>query len=136
VDGDRVERDQLQWLGDGSQPHIEQVRQQLLAFGMAVIAMGYLPQLPSKRVTFPKSYSNPPTYRDIPVPHTPAEMLCRIEEMEETVGLIMSRDLSQLIQNQYGPLRRTYGFFETSAWLSAKEVRRFGVKKEPNLTLL
>lgn len=110
-------------------PTVQPVRQQLLAFGMAVIAMGYMPRLPSKRVTFPQSYGKPPTYRDIPVPRTPAEMLDRIEEMEEMVWHIMSTDLDQLVQRRYGPLRRTYGFFETSAWLSSKEVKRFGMKK-------
>ena len=104
------------------------VRQQLLAFGMAVIAMGYLPRLPSKQVTFPHSYGKPPTYADIPVPHTPGELLWRIEELEQTVWQMMSRDLGELVQRRYGPVRRTYGFFETSAWLSIREVERFGIK--------
>lgn len=108
---------------------VERVRQQLLAFGMAAVAMGYLPSLPSKQVTFPQSYGKPPTYADIPVPHTPGEMLWRIEELEETVWHMMSRDLAQLVQRRYGPVRRTYGFFETSAWLSSKEVERFGIKR-------
>jgi hypothetical protein len=108
---------------------IERVRQQLLAFGMAVVAMGYLPRLPAQQVTFPQSYGKPPTYADIPVPHTPGELLWRIEELEETVWQMMSRDLTELVQRNYGPVRRTYGFFETSAWLSGKEVERFGVKQ-------
>lgn len=116
---------------DGAtEPHadIRRVRQQLLAFGMAVVAMGYLPRLPSKQVTFPQSYGKPPTYADIPVPHTPGELLWRIEELEQTVWHMMSRDLSELVQRRYGPVRRTYGFFETSAWLSIREVERFGIK--------
>lgn len=108
---------------------VERVRHQLLAFGMAVVALGQLPRLPSKQITFPHSYSNPPTYSDIPVPSTPGEMLWRIEELEQMVWRLMSDDLHDLVQRRYGSLRRTYGFFEASAWLSHKEAERFGVKK-------
>jgi hypothetical protein len=115
---------------------VERVRHQLLAFGMAVVALGYLPRLPSKQITFPHSYSKPPTYSDIPVPHTPGEMLWRIEELEQMIQRMMAGDLQELVQRRYGPLRRTYGFFETSAWLSRKEAERFGVKKrKTTLTL-
>lgn len=116
---------------------VRRVRQQLLAFGMAVVAMGYLPRLPSKQVTFPQSYGKPPTYADIPVPHTPGELLWRIEELEQTVWQMMSSDLGELVQRRYGSVRRTYGFFETSAWLSIREVERFGIKRaQSNLKLL
>jgi hypothetical protein len=108
---------------------VERVRHQLLAFGMAVVALGQLPRLPSKQVTFPHSYSNPPTYSDIPVPSTPGEMLWRIEELEQMVRRLMSDNLYHLVQRRYGSLRRTYGFFEASAWLTHKETARFGVKK-------
>lgn len=108
---------------------VERVRHQLLAFGMAVIALGHLPRLPSKEITFPHSYGKPPTYSDIPVPSTPGEMLWRIEELEQMVRRLMSDDLNGLVQRRYGSLRRTYGFFEASAWLSHKESVRFGVKK-------
>lgn len=115
---------------------IERVRHQLLAFGMAVIALGHLPRLPSKQVTFPHSYGNPPTYSDIPVPSTPGEMLWRIEELEVMVRRLMSDDLNGLVQRRYGSLRRTYGFFEASAWLSHKESSRFGIKKRPTSLLV
>jgi hypothetical protein len=114
---------------EGVPDKVERVRQQLLAFGMAVVALGQLPRLPSKQITFPHSYSQPPTYSDIPVPSTPGEMLWRIEELEQMVWRLMSDDLHDLVQRRYGSLRRTYGFFETSAWLSHKEAVRFGVKK-------
>jgi hypothetical protein len=104
------------------------VRRQVLAFGMAVIALGQLPRMPAKQVTFPHSYGNPPTYGDIPVPSTPGEMLWRIEELEQIVWRLMSGELPALLQRSYGPLRRTYGFFEAGAWLSRKEAIRFGVK--------
>jgi hypothetical protein len=115
---------------------VERVRQQLLAFGMAVVALGQLPRLPSKQITFPHSYGKPPTYSDIPVPSTPGEMLWRIEELEQMVWRLMSDDLHDLVQRRYGSLRRTYGFFETSAWLSHKEAVRFGVKKRGSSLLV
>ena len=114
--------------GSTSTP-VERVRHQVLAFGMAVVALGQLPRLPAKQVTFPHSYGNPPTYRDIPVPSTPGEMLWRIEELEQMVRRLMSDNLNGLVQRRYGSLRRTYGFFEASAWLTHKESARFGVKK-------
>lgn len=107
---------------------LAQVRRQVLAFGMAVIALGQLPRMPAKQVTFPHSYGNPPTYGDIPVPRSPGEMLWRIEELEQIVWRLMSGDLPALLNRCYGPLRRTYGFFEAGAWLSRKEAVRFGVK--------
>lgn len=113
---------------DAFPPQVERVRHQLLAFGMAVVALGQLPRLPAKQITFPHSYGRPPTYSDIPVPSTPGEMLWRIEELEQTVWRIMSDDLHELVQRRYGPLRRTYGFFEASAWLSRKDAERFGIK--------
>lgn len=109
---------------------MEQVRHQLLAFSMAAVAMGYLPRLPSQEITFPHSHGKPPTYRDIPVPSTPGEMLWRIDELEQMVTRLMSDDLAALVQRRYGPLRRTYGFFEASAWLTHKEAERFGVKRQ------
>ncbi len=108
---------------------VDRVRHQLLAFGMAVVALGHLPRLSAKQITFPHSFGQPPTYSDIPVPSTPGEMLWRIEELQLMVWRIMSDDLQELVQRRYGPLRRTYGFFEASAWLSRKEAERFGVKK-------
>ena len=99
-----------------------------------MVALGALPRLPAKQITFPHSYSKPPTYSDIPVPNTPGELLHRIEEMEQMVWRLMSDDLRGLVQRRYGPLRRTYGFFEASAWLTRKETARFGVKSRANLT--
>jgi hypothetical protein len=116
-------------LEEAAPQRLERVHHQLLAFGMAVVALGQLPRLPAKQITFPHSYGNPPTYSDIPVPNSPGEMLWRIEELEQMVWRLMSDDLQELVQRRYGPLRRTYGFFEASAWLSRKEVERFGVKK-------
>jgi hypothetical protein len=113
-----------------SEDPIEQVRDQLLAFGMAAVALGMLPRLPDAEVTFPKSYSKPATYADIPVPSSPAAMLQRIEELEKMIWQIASHDLVELAERSYNPLRRTYGFFESSAWLVRRDSERFGVKKQ------
>ncbi len=115
---------------DNIQEPLEPVRQQLLAFGMATVALGALPKLPSEQVTFPHSFGKPPTYSDIAAPSSPAEMLVRIEELEEMIWQLMAGNPNELVQNQYGPVRRTYGFFETSAWLVRQEVERFGMKKK------
>jgi hypothetical protein len=108
---------------------LERVRQQVLAFGMAATALGYLPRMPAEQITFPYSYSNPPTYADIPTPDTPGEMLWRIEEIEQMIWQLMSSHLQDLVERRYGSLRRTYGFFESSALLANREAERFGVKK-------
>ena len=111
------------------QPAIERVREQLLAFGMAAIAFGQLPHLAPDQITFPYSYSAPPTYSDIPAPDTPGETLVRIEELEQMTWQIMASDLQELLKYHYGALRRTYGFFEVSACMTRKESERFGIKK-------
>lgn len=115
---------------DTSEPiQLELVRGQLLAFGMAAIALGALPRLPANQITFPHSYSDPPTYADIAPPSTPGEMLVRIEELEKMIWQMMENDLGFLVRKSYGSVRRTYGFFESSAWLARKEAERFGIKR-------
>lgn len=108
---------------------LERVRQQLLAFGMAAIALGQLPKLPAEQVTFPYSYNDPPTYSDIPTPSTPGAVLSRIEELEQMVWQLMSGDMQHLLNRRYGALRRTYGFFEVSAHLARRDAERFGIKR-------
>jgi hypothetical protein len=49
--------------------------------------------------------------------------------LQETVWQMMGGNLSNLVQRRYGPVRRTYGFFEASAWLARKEAERFGMKR-------
>ncbi len=106
---------------------LEQVRGQLLAFGMAIVALAALPQLPSEAVTFPHSYNRPPTYADIPAPVTPGEVLSRIEEMEGMLWRFAAGRWNDLVRRRYGPLRRTYGFFESSALLAGEQIKRFGM---------
>ena len=116
---------------------VQHVRRQLLAFGMAATALGFLPRVPADRVTFPYSYNKPPTYADIAPPDSPGEMLWRIDEVEQMVWQVMSADMTELVKKRYGALRRTYGFFEASALLANHEVERFGIKrKRRDLTLL
>ncbi|MEM7130561.1 MAG: hypothetical protein AAF702_29830 [Chloroflexota bacterium] len=121
--------------GTDTPSEIELVHQQLLAFGMTAVALGALPQLPANQITFPHPYSDPPSYADIAPPSTPGEMLVRIEELEEMVWQMVASDLGDLLQKQYGPVRRTYGFFETSAWLARKEAQRFGLKRNGSTEL-
>jgi len=108
---------------------LERLRHQLLAFGMAATALGTLPRTPTEEVTFPYSFGKPPTYCDIPAPATPAAMLQRIEELETMLWKLMASDLQELVNHAYGPLRRTYGFFEVSARLANQEASRFGIKR-------
>lgn len=108
---------------------LETLRHQLLAFGMAATAFGSLPRTPAEEITFPYSYGKPPTYGDIPAPATPAAMLQRIEELETMLWKLMASDLQELVNHAYGPLRRTYGFFEVSARLAKVQAQRFGIKR-------
>lgn len=92
---------------------------QTLAFAHAYITLAVLPRLPTQVVTFP----NPPaTYADIPVPHTPAQVLGRIDELEE---VIWETTIKPEREMEPEPLRRTYGFFEASAWLVFHHLRLF-----------
>lgn len=111
------------------QLRLESLQTQLLAYGMASVALGHLPRLTAEQITFPYSHSQPPTYADIPTPTTAGEMLWRIEELEQTVWRIMAGELQEVANHRYGSLRRTYGFFETSAILASRQSERFGVKK-------
>ena len=48
---------------------------------------------------------------------------------------ITAHDLIDLVEHRYNSLRRTYGFFESSAWLARRESQRFGVKTGKHLPL-
>ncbi|MEZ4622069.1 MAG: hypothetical protein R2867_42085 [Caldilineaceae bacterium] len=116
---------------------LTRVHQQLLAFGMAAVALGHLPRMPAETITFPHSYSKPATYADIPTPDSPGKLLSRIDELEQMIWRLMEGNLQYLVNRQYGALRRTYGFFEASAHLASREAERFGVKrKQPQLSFL
>lgn len=117
---------------EGCSHTLQAVRRQLMAYGMAAIALGALPRMPAGQVTFPRSYGKPPTYADIPVPVSPGHMLARIEELEKTVTALLAHSPAALVERSYGPVRRTYGFFEASAFLVRRDSRRFGIKTRTN----
>lgn len=98
---------------------VELVRSQLVAFAHAYIALGYLPRLPTAHITYPGRA----TYADIPAPRTPGETLARIEELETvlTRASVYPRSAQEPER-----LRRTYGYFEVSAWLVGDYRRRTG----------
>jgi hypothetical protein len=98
---------------------IQLLGSQLLAFAHSYVTLGLLPHLPSYQVTFPHGQSS---YADIPVPHTPGEVLSRIEELEQVIGEASVRPIGDL---EPDPLRRTYGFFEAGAWLAAHHLSLF-----------
>jgi len=98
---------------------IESVGSQLLIFAHTYVTLGLLPHLPPYQVTYPQGR---PTYADIPVPHTPGEVLLRIEELEQVVSEASVLPMGEL---EPDPLRRTYGFFETSALLAAHHLSLF-----------
>lgn len=98
-------------------PHV-----QLLSFAHSYVTMGIMPSMPPDAVTFPQPRRS---YADIHAPGTPGEVLQRIEELEEVVSEAETEPLAQI---DAGRLRRTYGFFETSAWLVAYHAAKFKKK--------
>jgi hypothetical protein len=90
---------------------IERPLLQVLAFAHASVALGAMRHLPTEQVTFPRTRK---TYADIPVPGSPGEILERIEEME---AVIARGSLRPLAHSGHEAVRRTYGYFETGAWL-------------------
>lgn len=97
---------------------VHRVQQQVFAFAHAFTALAVMPRLPAGRVSFP----GPRTYADIPVPHSPGELLDRVDELEEVLCEALVKAPEEVGS---GPLRRTYGFFETSAWLVFDHLKRF-----------
>ena len=94
-------------------------RQQTLAFAHSYVTLAVLPRFPEREITYP---GEPQTYADIPVPRTPGEILARIDELERVLW-----EATTVPERQADPgsLRRTYGFFETSAWLVFHHMRLF-----------
>jgi hypothetical protein len=90
---------------------VELVGVQLIAYQHALVALGLLPHLPAQAITFPQPY---PTYSDVPVPAMPSQTLERIEEIEQ---VLYQAGLVPLDELDFDAVRRTYAFFEASAWL-------------------
>ena len=99
--------------------HVETPKLQLLAFAHCYTTFGFMPALPADAITFPQ---NRRSYADIHAPRTPGEVLERIEEMER---VMTDAELEPLEQIERSRLRRTYGFFETSAWLVSHHAGKF-----------
>ena len=100
-------------LGLAPNSQLELLDQQLVAYNHTVIALGILPRLPAAVITFPQQPR--PSYRDLTVPVLPGELLARIEEIEQMIYQAEIRPIKTLA---YGPLRRTYAFFEASSWVA------------------
>lgn len=94
-------------------------RIQLLAFAHSYLTLALLPRLPRRQITFPQ----PRSYADIPVPRRPGDVLERIEELERVLTRVQIRTSTEVFTGDV--LRRTYGFFETSAWLVRDHLRLF-----------
>jgi hypothetical protein len=91
---------------------VESLKQQLVFYNHALVALAALPHLPASAVTFPQMR---PTYADVAAPGLPSEMLARIEEIER---VIYQTEAMPAKTPAYDPFRRTYAFFEASAWLA------------------
>lgn len=100
---------------------LEQPLTQVLAYSHARVVLGALPRVPEDQVTFPAWNRS---YADIPVPRSPGDILTRIDEIERVVAATLAgaggaRGPADPVQRLgRDRLRRTYGFFETSAWLA------------------
>ena len=75
------------------------------------MALGLVPHLPAQFITFPQPYA---TYADVSMPVMPSQTLERIEEMEQ---VLYQAGLVPLEELDFDAVRRTYAFFEASAWL-------------------
>lgn len=98
---------------------VEQPELQLVAFAHSCVSLGLLPRMAPHQITYPVGRR---TYADIPVPRTPGEVLERIEELERALTVL---ELEPLAALEESTVKRTYGFFETSAWLVAYHRRLF-----------
>jgi hypothetical protein len=110
---------QLRLAWDEGEQALEVPVAQVLSFAHASVALGCLPRLPPDHVTYP---SPTRSYADIPVPHSPGEWLERIEELEVVISALGARPAAAMPVER---LRRTYGYFEASAWLVDQHQRRW-----------
>lgn len=85
----------------------------LAALEHARLVFALLPATPSAEVHFPAGLRS---YGDILPPRRPIDLAERIEELERSIWSLATRHLPRLSDSSY---RRTYGFFDTAARLSA-----------------
>lgn len=82
----------------------------MLAAGHARVVFSVIPQLPPEAVAWPRRH---PTYADIPVPRSQAELMLRAEELARVVWRVAAGD-----ERRDEALRRTLAFYEAGARLS------------------
>ena len=87
----------------------------MLAAGHARVVFSVIPQLPAEAVTWPRRR---PTYADIPVPRSEAELMLRAEELARVVWRVAAGD-----ERQDEALRRTVAFYEAGSRLSIRGFR-------------
>lgn len=119
-----MDPDWIQELGLDILPEEEVAKPQreLLNFAHAWTSLAIIPRLPQALVTYPQDR---PTYRDIPFPRSPGELLGRLQEVEEVAYQVLAAPRSRV---PAASLRRTYGFFEASGWLASHHLRLFAKK--------
>lgn len=98
---------------------VEQPNLQLVAFAHSYVSLGLLPRMAPHLITYPLGRRS---YADIPVPRSAGELLERIEELEQVLSILEVEPLAALSEPT---VKRTYGFFETSAWLVAYHRKLF-----------
>jgi len=82
----------------------------MLAAGHARVVFSVIPQLPTEAVAWPRRH---PTYADIPVPRSEAELMLRAEELARVVWRVAAGD-----ERRDEALRRTLAFYDAGARLS------------------
>jgi hypothetical protein len=87
----------------------------LAALQHARLVFAMLPRTPVEEIHFPAGRR---TYADISPPRRPAELAERIEELERSLWAVATRHPPRLTDSSY---RRTYGFFDTAAWISGSQ---------------
>jgi hypothetical protein len=85
----------------------------LAAIENARLVFALMPATPAHEVHYPAGLRS---YADISPPRTPAELCGRIEELERSLWAIATGRTPRLSDPPY---RRTYGFFDTAARVSA-----------------
>jgi hypothetical protein len=88
---------------------------ELAAIAHARLVFALLPRLPGEVARWPHRWPHP-DYRDVDPPRRPAELAVRIEELERQVWWTAA-GRPALSDPAY---RRTFGFFDTAAWLGSQ----------------